>query len=255
MNNLSKLEARGVEPVSYVYVRQDPGRALSERIERISCHGNAWMEPDVISIVIGWPVFGDIRSRSIGQLVFVTKAADSAGSRRKKRTKRRRSRSLKSSRERQRPNGHLSKSKLFWTGYTKRSLANALFERHLENLSDWLTAKKAETASSTMDFYQGSLRKFLQYLGQRADETIAEITKQDVVAFRHSLVGQVSAKTANHDLKALKMLFKSARRDSAITEDPTEFVETVRRENRMKIKRPFTLPELRSVLDLASDEW
>jgi site-specific recombinase XerD len=73
-------------------------------------------------------------------------------------------------------------------------------------LNDWLMAKKAETASSTMDFYQTSLRKFVQFLGQRADEPIADITKQDVVAFRHSLVGQVSAKTVNHDLKALKML-------------------------------------------------
>jgi integrase len=69
------------------------------------------------------------------------------------------------------------------------------------------------------------------------------------------LITQVSAKTANHDLKALKMLFKSARRDGVVTEDPTEFVETARRERRPKIKRPFTLPELRSVLDLASDEW
>jgi integrase len=51
------------------------------------------------------------------------------------------------------------------------------------------------------------------------------------------------------------MLFKSARRDGVVSEDPTEFVETVRRERRPKIKRPFTLPELRSVLDLASDEW
>jgi integrase len=51
------------------------------------------------------------------------------------------------------------------------------------------------------------------------------------------------------------MMFKSARRDSLITEDPTEFVEPVRREQASKIKRPFTLGELRSILDLASDEW
>ena len=48
-----------------------------------------------------------------------------------------------------------------------------------EYLSDWLMAKKAETASSTMDFYQTSLRKFVQFLGQRADEPIGEITKQE----------------------------------------------------------------------------
>jgi len=75
-------------------------------------------------------------------------------------------------------------------------------------------AKKPETASSTMDFYQTSLRKFVQFLGQRADEPVGEITKQDVVAVRLSSVGQVVAKIVSHDLKALKMLFKSARRDS-----------------------------------------
>ena len=68
-------------------------------------------------------------------------------------------------------------------------------------------------------------------------------------------IKQVSAKTANHDLKALKMMFKSARRDSVIADDPTEFVEPVRRERVSKIKRPFTLKELRTISDLASDEW
>ena len=78
-----------------------------------------------------------------------------------------------------------------------------------------------------MTFYRGSLHKFVEFLGSRVDEPIREITKQDVVAYRNSLTKQVSAKTANHDLKALKMMFKSARRDSVITEDPTEFVEPV----------------------------
>ena len=41
-----------------------------------------------------------------------------------------------------------------------------------------------------MDFYQTSFRKYVQFVGQRADEPIGEITKQDVVAFRHSLVGR-----------------------------------------------------------------
>jgi integrase len=154
---------------------------------------------------------------------------------------------------------------------TKRTLkqAQAVLDRLHEELSgekvvrislrqyldDWLKAKEAETARTTMIFYRGSLNKFLHFLGNRSDEPIREITKQDVVAFRNSLIKQVSAKTANHDLKALKMMFKSARRDKVITEDPTEFVEPVRRERVSKIKRPFIMAELRSVLDLASDEW
>jgi hypothetical protein len=49
----------------------------------------------------------------------------------------------------------------------------------------------------------------LQFLGQRVDEPIGEVTKQDVVAFRHSLVGQVSAKNVNHDLRALRFKYSA----------------------------------------------
>ena len=34
---------------------------LGEDTESVSSHGNAWMALDVISIVISWPAFGDIR--------------------------------------------------------------------------------------------------------------------------------------------------------------------------------------------------
>jgi hypothetical protein len=37
---------------------------------------------------------------------------------------------------------------------------------------------------------------------KRSDAPMTEVTKQDVVAFRNSLITEVSAKTANHDLKA-----------------------------------------------------
>ena len=105
-----------------------------------------------------------------------------------------------------------------------------------EYLDDWFNGKKAETAPSTMTFYRGSLTKFLEFLGKRSDDPMAEVAKQDIVAFRNSLTTQVSAKTVNHDLKALKMVFKSARRDGVVTEDPTEFVETVRRERVLEKK-------------------
>jgi site-specific recombinase XerD len=59
-----------------------------------------------------------------------------------------------------------------------------------------------------MALYRGGLSKLLQFLGKRSDDPMTEVTKQDVVVFRNSLITQVSAKTANHDLKALKTLFK-----------------------------------------------
>ena len=57
-------------------------------------------------------------------------------------------------------------------------------------LDDWFDGKKAETAPSTMTFYRTSLTKFLQFLGKRSDDPMTEVTKQDVVAFRNSLIPQ-----------------------------------------------------------------
>jgi len=42
------------------------------------------MEPDVISFVIGWPAFGEIRNRSIGRLASAMKMAGNVESLRKK---------------------------------------------------------------------------------------------------------------------------------------------------------------------------
>jgi hypothetical protein len=48
-----------------------------------------------------------------------------------------------------------------------------------------------------MTFYRGSLTKFLQFLGNRSDDPMAEDTKQDVVAFRNSLITQPGSSDSN----------------------------------------------------------
>jgi hypothetical protein len=75
---------------------------------------------------------------------------------------------------------------------TKRTLkqAQAVLDRLHEELSgekvvrisfrqylnDWLKAKEVETARTTMTFYRGSSNKFVQFLGNRSEEAIREIT-------------------------------------------------------------------------------
>jgi site-specific recombinase XerD len=118
-------------------------------------------------------------------------------------------------------------------------------------VDEWLDEKKPTTADSTLAFYKSSLAKLTGFLDTRADEPITEITKADIVAFRNKLAGQVAAKTANHDLKAAKMLFKSAKRDGKIAEDPSEFVEPVKQKQTTTAKWAFTLEELKSVIAAA----
>ena len=122
-------------------------------------------------------------------------------------------------------------------------------------VEDWTEEKKPSTASSTLAFYKSSLAKFTTFLDTRADQPITDITKADIVAYRNKVASQVSAKTTNHDLKAVKMLFKSAKRDGKVAEDPTEFVEPVKPKQATASKRAFTLEELKSVTAAADDEW
>jgi len=131
------------------------------------------------------------------------------------------------------------------------SIVRMSFRKYLQ---EWLAAKAPSTAQATMVFYRKSLGKFEGFLGARADEPLSAIRKQDVVAFRNQLALRLSARTANHDLKAVKMFFKGARRDGLISEDPSEFVETVRQRH-VAAKRAFTAEELRTIVSLADPEW
>jgi integrase len=122
---------------------------------------------------------------------------------------------------------------------------------------EWLATKEPETARSTLAFYRGSHGKFVTFLEKRADLPLTRIDRTEIVAFRNALAAKLNSKTVNHDLKAVRMLFRSARRDGLISEDPAEFVEPVRCENHLakRSRRNFTLEELRVVLDAADPEW
>jgi integrase len=123
-----------------------------------------------------------------------------------------------------------------------------------EYVEEWLKGKSVSTKPSTLAFYKSATTKFIEFLQDRAAKPVLLVSKQDVTAFRNDLASKVSAKTANHGLKCVKMLLRSAKRDGVISEDPSEFVDPVRREASVK-KRPFSIDELRAILSVANDEW
>ena len=91
----------------------------------------------------------------------------------------------------------------------------------------WLAAKRHEVAESTLEFYKKAADKFLTHLGALADADLAEITREHVLDFRNREAETLAPKTVNHDLKAVKMLFLSAKRDGLIADNPAEDVKTV----------------------------
>lgn len=123
-----------------------------------------------------------------------------------------------------------------------------------DQIEKWLTRKAAATKPSTHAFYRGATSNFLQFLGERADRDIGEVSRDDISGFRDQEAARVAGKTANQGLKCIRMFFKDVMRDRLIAEDPTEFVEGVRRGKGTEL-RPFTLDELNAVISVADSEW
>jgi integrase len=120
----------------------------------------------------------------------------------------------------------------------------------------WIERKRNEVKPSTLTYYRSKTNTFIDFLGSRAEREIAEVTNADILKFRDSLATRVTAKTVNHTVKAIRMLFGDARIEGYVIEDPCEGVRSVRTIfAEITEVRPFTLEELRSVIEVASPEW
>jgi integrase len=121
-------------------------------------------------------------------------------------------------------------------------------------LDSWIHSKKPEIAASTFKFYRNSADKFLKFLGAAADHDLGEITRDEITRFRNEESKHFAPRTVNHQVKFLRMAFRAARRDSLVADDPAEFVKTIRFRDDYE-RQPFTLDQLRAVLDVADPEW
>lgn len=122
-------------------------------------------------------------------------------------------------------------------------------------VANWLLEKRG-TAKATQAFYKNSVTRFLDHLDALADDELTMVTKENIVTFRNALLEKLSSKATNHHLKVVKMLFRAAKRDGFVVDDPSEFVETIREKQAdKKRRRPLTLDEVRAVLPHADNEW
>ena len=81
-----------------------------------------------------------------------------------------------------------------------------------------------------------------------------EITKAQILAFRDTLAATSAPATVNNALKTVRRIFRSARVDGYLLQDPAEGVKTVKNHSVLE-RRPFTMDELKRVLDVAGEEW
>ncbi len=124
-----------------------------------------------------------------------------------------------------------------------------------EYFDSWIARKKPEIAPSSHRFYHEKARRFVNWIGPRADQQIALIDRQDILDFRAEELKRVAPGSVNHAIKFLRMVFKTAKEDGKYPdENPATGVKVVKPRNGSR-RRGFTIPEIRRVLEIANDEW
>jgi Site-specific recombinase XerD len=124
-----------------------------------------------------------------------------------------------------------------------------------EYFDSWVARKKPETAPSTYRFYHDKARRFVNWLGNRADQQIALITRDDILEFRVAELARVAPRSVNHSIKFLRMVFKTAKEDGKYhDENPAAGVKVAKLRDASR-RRGFTIPEIKRVLKIANDEW
>lgn len=120
----------------------------------------------------------------------------------------------------------------------------------------WLAATEATVAPATMDFYRGTLKAWITWLGPRAEKPLDAVQREDIVAWRAAEAKRVRAKTANHRLKAVRQLFKAAVAEGFAVQNPADGLKAVKAPPKEKrSRRPFTREEIARVLSVASPDW
>ena len=142
----------------------------------------------LLVLLLPWQAFGKLRNRSIGPLVSVIRngrqrriSTEETNNKKALRIAEEFEQAAKTKRTLKQVQNVLDRLDEEVSG---QRVVRTTFR---EYLSDSLMAKKAETASSTMDFYQTSLRKFVHFLGQRADEPIGEASRTARLCFAKTL--------------------------------------------------------------------
>lgn len=122
----------------------------------------------------------------------------------------------------------------------------------------FLELKEGETGKSTMTAYRAAVKSFSTWLGKRAADEVSTITGDDLSRYRNHLHKKTSPTTATNKIKALRAIFTSALKQGFVETDPTAGLKLTRVAKAIDgeaKKRPFTIPEMKSILEAASGEW
>jgi integrase len=123
-------------------------------------------------------------------------------------------------------------------------------------LTAWAERRKADAARRTHQAYAQAVRDFLKAIGPRADVDISQLNRADVAVYRDAVVKRTSISNANKALKYLRIALGAAWKDGFAQDNPAAKLDVLKRPASERVeRRPFTLPELKTILAHAAGEW
>lgn len=116
----------------------------------------------------------------------------------------------------------------------------------------WINAKGA--SESTLIRYRGIVREFLKHLGKKADGSLQSLTDTDIQTFRDKLAANSSTGNVNTYLKVIRTALSLAVKKNLLTRSPAIGVDKLDQHDKHQ-RLPFSIPALKKILEVASDEW
>jgi integrase len=119
---------------------------------------------------------------------------------------------------------------------------------------NWLAGKQQAKKATTGRRYKKAIEEFLDSLGSRADKSLSALTPTDVERFRDVRTEQgVSAATVKLDLKLVRSVLNTARRQALILHNSAEAVDLpLVKSNERDVFMP---DDVRALLAAATPDW
>lgn len=121
----------------------------------------------------------------------------------------------------------------------------------------WLEFKEVENEQRTHERYEVSIRRFLNFIGSKADADLTSLKADDLIRFRDHTAKTLSTTSCNMDLKVLRACLGSAVRQDLIEKNVAKNVAILKQRGEQK-RRAFTLAEIQKVLSVCDErggEW
>jgi integrase/recombinase XerC len=120
--------------------------------------------------------------------------------------------------------------------------------------TSWLAGKELATKKDTFLHYRKAVSEFFGVLGSRADKGLETLVPADIENFRDTRTKQgLSGPTVSQDIKAIRSVLSTARRQGLILHNPAEAVDLPRAKSHER--SVFSAGEVRALLDVTPPDW